>query len=107
MTSPSDSGEWTALIPVTVTIFVPVPMPSSVPQPGGASSDIIDDAIEATVDADEETATIAMQAVMDCPEVTAAYERLHAAVASHRFEYPATRAHGTLWLGSVPSVELD
>ena len=99
---PVETG-FTALIPVTVSILVPVNMPFARPtvEPSGVTN-----IPGAALEPDSPDAVTAIQAVAASEEVTAAFQRLCAAVASHRRFHPMTKAAGTLWLGTMPDADL-
>ena len=101
----SSSDRLTVLIPVTVSILVPVDV-----DPSLAPSDVVPGAIGdidgATVAPDSPLACAALQAALESSEVLDAFERQAAAFAIHRQQYPATRARATLALGLIPDEEL-
>lgn len=100
----SSSEQTIAYVPVTVSILVPVPVPAP---------DIPEDAPRlvaglpvADLDQGTPEAVAVAQAVGESAEIRSALERLLAAVACQRKEYPLTRAVASPWFGTVPEEEV-
>jgi hypothetical protein len=96
-------SEYTALVPVTVTILVPVLVPGVAPPTmdsgiGGLQG--------AELDPSSPDALATLNAALVAPELTDALELLCATVEQHRAKYPTTRALATPWLGTVPEVAI-
>jgi hypothetical protein len=101
MTSSSDTGAVRlAYVPVTVSILVPVAVP--VPAIDEAAPGAVCGLPVAALSPGTPEAAAAAAAVGASPEVLSALERLLAAVACHRREYPEAQAVATPWFGTVP-----
>jgi hypothetical protein len=89
-----------AYVPVTVSILVPVAVP--IPAVNEEAPDAVCGLPVAALAPGTPEAAAAAAAVGASHEVLSALERLLAAVACHRREYPEAQAVATPWLGTVP-----
>ena len=96
-------SSYTALIPVTVTILVPVSVPGDPPE----TTDIgIAGLPCAHFDQTDPASLPLLEAALADEHVTEALELLCAAVQAYRRTQPLARALATPWLGTVPEVSI-